>query len=789
MNMENPAEQFELNKQEFTPMEFVYRNLKYLPWILLSLALSLIGAFIYLRYTPDEFTAKGQMIIKGENAVSTSDEKFNRLFLMDAGPNLNNEMAILKSSNFVQRIVQELGLNIQYTGIGKVNSTLAYPESPLRLEVLKKRDSSSAVFRITVLNEKEYLLNEEQDPRQFGAILEDKKGVFRIHLNPQHLVDYDTKFFQIDYSPLDIVAERIIPHITVKQSNEYANILDISYQSTNVKLAADIVNTLMIEYGKATVEDKNAIALGTIRFIDERLDSLQSELSGVEGSIQQFQERNQGITLGVQSEMYVNSMADLETRTNDVAVRKKVLQWLKNYINSKENTDATVPVNLGVEEPTLTTLITAYNELQLQKTALLKSTPAQNPKIVEMQASIDKIKVDISEALVSVEKSYDILLNQLQDRYTIAQNKAVSVPGKVRKLLNIERQQKIKEELYLLLLSKKQEVAIASAAVLPNSTLLEKATHRGKLVAPIPSAVYIKFLLAGLILPILIIAVIGFMNDKISMRSDIEKNTQVPIAGEVGTSDNPSPLLVTQQNRSYITEQFRSIRTNMAYLANQTNKPTILVTSSMSGEGKSFISTNIGAAFALAGKKTLLFEFDIRKPKIASNLNVSTRMGLSSYLVTNENEEDLVVKVKDVEGLYVFPCGVIPPNPSEMLLLPKMDQLFKWAKQNFDVIVIDSAPVGVVSDAITLGKYADATLYIVRQHYTIKKVTELIDGLYLNKRLPSMSVVINDVQMQRGAGYGYGYGYAFGKAEKGSGYFDLSVESSTPIWKKWFSRK
>jgi capsular exopolysaccharide synthesis family protein len=227
----------------------------------------------------------------------------------------------------------------------------------------------------------------------------------------------------------------------------------------------------------------------------------------------------------------------------------------------------------------------------------------------------------------------------------------------------------------------------------------------------------------------------------------------------------------------------------MAYLANQTSKPTILVTSSMSGEGKSFISTNIGAAFALAGKKTLLLEFDIRKPKISANLNVSTRKGLSSYLVTNEKEEDLLVRVKDIDGLYLFPCGVIPPNPSEMLLLPKMEKLFAWAKENFDVIIIDSAPVGVVSDAITLGKYADSTLYIIRQNYTIKKVVELIDTLYQTKRLPSMSVVINDVQMQRGYGYGYGYGYAFGKGKQATGYFDINAEPKKSFWKRLFGNK
>lgn len=770
-------------KKDFTPMELVYRNLKYIPWVILSLVLSLIAALIYLRYTPDVYSAKGKMMIRGESSLNTSDEKFNRLFLVDAGPNLTNEIAVLKSVSFLKRVVQREGLQIEYIGIGSVRSTRLYNENPLLLEVISRRDSTVNKFQIRIANEQEYYLNGSDEKRKFGDTIKNGYGEFKIHFRPvipmQELLKME---YQIICLPIDIAAERIIPNLEIKQSTDFGNIIDISYISTEKNLAAAVVNGIMEEYEKLTVEDKTSIAKGTIRFIEERLDSIQLELSDVEGAIQRFRERNQGVTLGDQSELYMSSMSDIETRSSDIQVRKKIINWLQNYLSDSKNKNTTVPVNLGIEEPALAGLIAAYNDLQVKKVVLLKTTTELNPSVVQLEESLSKIKRDIQESLNSVERTYDISLSQLDQRYKEAQRKSVSVPGKVRQLLNIERQQKIKEELYLLLLSKKEEVAIASAAVLPNSSILEKSTNRAELVAPISKNVILKFLAVGLIVPIFIIGIINFFNDKVLLRSDIERATMTPIAGEIGRSKNPNPLLFANNNRSFITEQFRTIRTNLSYLASKAKNPVILITSTVSGEGKSFVCTNVGAAFALAGKKTLILEFDIRKPKIASNLNISSRKGISTFLVAHDDIKSLIKQVPEVQNLFVLPCGVIPPNPSELLLLDAMDELFAWVKNEFDVVVIDSAPVGIVSDAVTLSKYADTTLYIIRQNYTLKKSLELIDKLYTGKRLPNMSIVINDVDADERTGYGYGYSY--GAKKYGSDYFDMEKKSSRGL-KKW----
>lgn len=785
------TEDFSLEKKKpFTPKEMVYQNMKYLPWILASLLISGILAIIYLRYTPDVFASKGKMIIKSDNPTGAGDEKFNRLLLLEPGPNLTNEIAIIKSTSFVERVVEKMNLQTEYKALGNVRATVYYKDSPIKLEVITRKDSTRSTFQITILNENEFRLN-GGETKKFGDVIKTATGLFRItYINNKPIADLQTREYEITYLPLDIAAERLIKQLQVKQSTEFGNIIELAFQSTSKELATDFVNALMDEYGISTIEEKTSIARNTIRFIEDRLDSLQSELSDVEGSIQQFREKNKGADLTTQTLQYSAVITDAQSRTDELEVKKRILSWLRDYLKKADNKDNTVPVNLGIEEPTLLSLVSTYNQLQIQKTVLLKSTTEKNPKVVELQESIDKLQNDIIESLNSIERSYDISIARIRGRYEEAQRNVVSIPGKARQLLNIERQQKIKEELYLLLLSKKEEVAIAASAVSPNSTILEKATNRPTLVEPISRNVFMKFLLAGLVVPVVIIILIAYFNDSVKSAMDIERITNTPLLGEVVRSDDPSPVLVTTNGRSFITEQFRSIRNNIGFFATGTKSPVLLITSSVSGEGKTFISTNVAAAFAVAGKKTLLMEFDIRKPKVASNFGINSLKGISSILVANERPDLAVVSVKQIDNLYILPCGAIPPNPSELLLLPEMEQLFKWAREHFDIIVVDSAPVGIVSDALSLSKYSDASLYIVRQDYTLRKAIELIDKLYVQKRLPNMSIILNDVKITKGRGYsyGYGYGYGYGGGKDGGGYFEFEKETKPSFFKKLLNK-
>jgi capsular exopolysaccharide synthesis family protein len=337
------------------------------------------------------------------------------------------------------------------------------------------------------------------------------------------------------------------------------------------------------------------------------------------------------------------------------------------------------------------------------------------------------------------------------------------------------------------------EISISSAATISNSRIVEPAYGGGFPIRPKHSSTYLTYLLIGLIIPVSFIAIIEVMNDKVKNRLDIEKVTTTPILGEIGHSEGSQALVVTQNSRRFITEQFRIVRTNLQYILGKNDKPVILVTSSFSGEGKSFISTNMGAVMALAGKKTVVMEFDIRKPKIVTGLELKRKMGITNYIIGAAQFDDLLVKVADMDNFYVIPCGPIPPNPAELLLNPRLKDLIAEAKERFDVVIMDTAPVGLVSDAIALAQFADCTLYIVRRGHTPRGLLNLVNDLYVNKKLPSVSILLNDVK-QDGAyyggyygGYGYGY-YGYGHSKKG-GYFEKESKKSGKSTFSLFNRR
>lgn len=399
----------------------------------------------------------------------------------------------------------------------------------------------------------------------------------------------------------------------------------------------------------------------------------------------------------------------------------------------------------------------------------------ENPMIKAMEAALEKVRLNIAQTLSNVRQAYVIAGDKMNHNQVTIKQSIQGLPGKSIQMMNIQRQQKIFEELYSLLLSKKVETSIASASTISNSQIIEPAISGNYPISPDVKKIYTFYFIIGLMIPIGIIAMKELLQDKVIGRPDIEKQTSTPIMGEVGHSSEAKSLVVTTNSRRFISEQFRIIRTNLQYMIGKNENPVIMVTSSFSGEGKSFISTNIAAVMGLTGKKTVIMEFDIRKPKILAGLDLKRKLGISNYIIGKATIDDVIVKVEGAENLYVIPCGPIPPNPSELLLEERLGQLMKEVRERFEVVIMDTAPVGLVSDAITLGKFADITLFIVRQKYTFKKQLAFIEELYVTRKVPGLCLVLNDVKNEGGyyggyyGSYGYAGSYAYGI---GSGYFE-----------------
>jgi tyrosine-protein kinase Etk/Wzc len=761
------------------PKDFIFRYLRYIPWVLVSLALFLTLAYIKIRYSTPIYRVSASMLIKNDRASGGRGERFNELFMTEGVSNLSNEIQILKSRPVLQRVARDLSLQTYYYNAGNVKSSLLYPYSPFILNVLSIPDSNSGFgCKITVVNDDKFLLNDSKIPVLFGQPIQIGNSRCILQHNPYvDMRSFGLKY-EIGWQPLSAAAENLVGGLTITQSIDQSTILSLTFEGENSKLGRDVLNTLMSVYDSLVVEDKSRIDANTLRFINTQLSQLNDTLIGVQGGLQSFM-MNSGIySIEGQSSEAVKNLGETTKERDAQEIKVGILDWLLNYIGDKKNAFELVPTLLKIEEPSLMQLINEYNRLQLDREANLKTTTPDNPMIVGLETSLDKVRRNIYQALLNVKQSYLITSNNINRHQQELQSNATSLPGKSMHLLNIQRQQRILEELTSLLLQKQLETRISAASTISNSKVVEPAAGGGVQISPDGKKAYTIYFILGLLIPVAIIALIEVMKDKVSGRADVEKYTHAPYLGEVGHSADDLTLVVTKNSRRFISEQFRIIRTNLQYVIAKTEKPFIMVTSSISGEGKSFISTNIGAVMALTDRKTVIMEFDIRKPKIVSGLDLKRKMGITNYIIGNAKFEDLLVKVDGVDNLYVIPCGPIPPNPSELLLDPRLDELMTEVRNRFDVVIMDTAPVGLVSDAVNLGRFADCTIYIIRQGYTFRKQLNMIQELYAQQKLPKLSILLNDVKIEGGyygkyGGYGYYSGYGYG-AE--SGYFEEEKE-------------
>ncbi|HKP31534.1 MAG TPA: polysaccharide biosynthesis tyrosine autokinase, partial [Chitinophagaceae bacterium] len=699
-----------------------------------------------LRYAIPIFRTESRLLIKREAPGRTND-KFDDIFSGGSFQNVFNEMQLLKSRPLAARVAKVLNLQYRYYNKGNIRNSLLYNESPVGIEVLNPDSTSSVSVTIVVTDDNHFKFEKEEKQHSFGETINIGGTNFKvIKFLPNVYNLYSSNVYILRKGTIADVANEVAGNLKVTLVDNFAQIINLTYESENPAMAGDILNTLMEVYKSSNIEDKRQTRISTLQFIDERLDSLRIELGFVEKDLAKYVESNKAFQLDKQSENYLERLNNESTSIAQQEVRLSIIDWLIRYLSNPENEFKAVPVELGTQESTLVPLISEYNRTQIERKNALMTMPATNPFIISIDDRIRKLRTDIIEALQNVRQSYVIQSSSLRKQNLETESRLQSIPSKTQQLAEKSRQQKIKEELYLFLLQKKEENAIASASTISDSKVVEPARNENSPISPNSRSIYLTAIVLGLLVPIGGIFLKEYLNDKINSRVDIEKATTTPYIGDVGHSEDSEALIVSKGTRRFIAEQFRIIRTNLQFIVSKTKNPVILVTSSFSGEGKSFVSTNMGAVMALTGKKTLIMELDIRKPKIVSNLSLKKQAGITNYLVGKANIEDLILKVPGIENLYVMPCGPVPPNPAEMLLDEKINGLFAYVRANFDVTIVDTAPVGLVSDALVIGRHADCTLYILRQAYTFKRQIGLIDELYKNNKLPRLSLLLNDVK-------------------------------------------
>lgn len=781
-------DQFNFNRSELGNLsirDLFFKYVRFLPFFILTIALMLFAAYGYLRYATRIYSSSGTLLIKNDQQKGgSSNDKFENLFGDNKNLNIQNEMEVLKSKPLMERVVKDLGLEISYYGVGRIKkSENFYNQGPFRLQIFNLADSSNSFsIDIKFINNNQFHVNNGDSTFTFGERFQNSKGVFSLERNPFGVISHD---YSVTWQPTENVAASLVSNLQVNPKTSGAGIISIAIQGTNSKMCADVINQLMEEYKIKTIEDKNQTDEQTLAFINDRLDSLGHDLDSIQKIKLTYQMNHDVIDLPAQAADYFQKFGETDKQLGEQEFQMNIADYVDTYLRDKKNTynkiivpsslsiNNPVPSSLGLNDIVLNGYIEAYNKAQIDRQNLINANiPPQNPSVKELTALIEKLKLSILESLKNIKATLTKAIGDLNQKKRDAETELRALPLKSQQYLEILKLVEGKQDLYKILQTKREETAISKASNVSNSQVIEKATVSTTPIKPNRKAIQVFAILIGLAIPVVFIFLNEVLNDKITTRYDIERITPTPILGEIGHSFAGNSLVVNKSTRSMVAEQFRIIRSNLQFVLGQAEKSVILVTSSFSGEGKSFICTNLGAVMALAGKKTIILEFDIRKPKILSGLKMSKRAGITNFLVQKSNLAELIIPVPESENLFVLPCGPVPPNPAELLLEPAVLEMFDYLKKNFDVVIVDTAPVGMVSDAMTLGKLADCTLYLVRQRHTFKKQIALIDDFHKENKLPKISIIINDVKLKPGYGY-YGYGrYGYGYGYNYKSYYD-----------------
>ena len=641
------------NKQEdhsgINPKEFLLKYLHYSWLFAICILLGLIGAWLYLRYTKPMYNVSSTLLIRNDNerrggAISSQD-MFSDMGLFQSTTNKQNEMLILSSRTMMERVVKNMGLQKKYSVIANVKTTDIYPDYPLELIVLHLADSSQP-FSVHVHVSKDWSTFTIGESKQQYAVGQDivlPRATFRIEPRPSSYRDLEYREFVLQWLPLMSAANYYKSGLVVNSANELSNVLSLSYVHENPLLASGILNELMKQYNEAGIEDKNEMNRKILTFINDRLYLVENQLDSVEGNLQRFRTSRDIINMPVQSELYFSNLNQLTENIRQQEIQLRVAALLEDYISKPENKLALVPSTLGLTDQTLIELVAAYNKLVRDRLAEIQTgATINNPIVKNVEQNIEEARVKMLQNLTNIKQVYVNNIRALNEQNNSLKKQITSIPEKEAQATEKARQQEIKRNLYLFLMQKREESEIAQASTIASSRILDIALPNLNLVSPIPSRIYSIALLIGFILPVLIIYLRDLMNDKVITRGEIIKGTNAPLLGEVGHSENEKVLLFPDNSRTIVAEQLRILRSNLRFvLGDQFDRPTILVTSSFSGEGKSFISTNLSATLAISGQKTVILELDLRKPKILVALGLAKGMASPIILWAARNWKTL----------------------------------------------------------------------------------------------------------------------------------------------------
>ena len=758
----------ELDEEKVNYQEILFKYIIHWPWFVASVLACFIGAWVYLHFQTPVYQVSASIMIKNDKkngGGNTADlESLGLGGVITSTQSIDNEIEVLRSKTILKEVVNNLELYITYYDEDEFPKKELYKTSPVIVNLTAQEADklpNAALVDMKLSPEGGLDVNLKIGLNEYNkhfdklpAVLPTDAGTFGFTLKDS-------------LSNGKIVGQSVVRNISAVVSQPfgmakgYQWALEIAPTSKTTSVA---VVSLM-----NTNNDKNEVAEKTREFINERIKIIDEELGTTEDKLEAFK-RNAGLTdISSDAQLAVSGNAEYEKKRVENGTQINLVRDLNKYINNPSNEYEVLPSNIGLSDNGLTTQIDRYNELIIERKRLLRTSTESNPMIVNLDTSIRAMKANVKAAIDGTLQGLLIVKADLDRESSRFSRRISDAPGQERQYVSIARQQEIKAGLYLMLLQKREENAITLAATANNAKIIDEPAVEGGPVSPKPRIIYLIALVVGVGVPVGTILLIDLTKFKIEGRGDVEKLTRLPIVGDVPlTSEKAGSIAVFENQNTLMSETFRNIRTNLQFMLENDQK-VILVTSTVSGEGKSFISSNLAISLSLLGKRVVIVGLDIRKPGLNKIFNIPRKeQGITQYLSNPEKNLMDFVQISDFsKNLYILPGGTVPPNPTELLARDGLDKAIEALKENFDYVILDTAPVGMVTDTLLIGRVADLSVYVCRADYTRKSEFTLINELAVDNKLPNICTVINGLDLQKKK---YGYYYGYGKYGKYYGY-------------------
>lgn len=791
------------NDDQVDIKSWVFKILAHWPYFLVSIPLCVFIAFMSNRYATNIYQVSTVIHINEKNNPFLSSN-VSLLFKWGGASDITqSNMAVLRALSHNKKVIKALGAEVTYKTRATIKESEIYKSTPLvviwdtghvqllnrdfKVEydgnkevkvLLDELADNENVFDYN--NEIIYGINGEEFVfNQVGALnewFETPYFKFKLVKNTNRLQKslvfgertLKKEIFAFNFKTYDQLVKSVNANLTVKQLTDQASIIQLTFKGSNKAKLVDYLNTSIDLFREHQLYEKNTMARNTIRFIDAQIATVRDTLLSAQSELEQFQASKKLVDLTAQAQMIYQQYVDLEAQEAELETQKLYFDHLKNQLqNERDLNNLTTPVVVGISDPAVIEGVSTLIGLSQQRARLGYDLELNNPIIQKIDEEIRSTSAVLLKNVTGLVSNVDLQLQEIQKRINKIEKEFKSLPASEQMMVNIKRKYTISSEQYTFLLERRSEAGIVMAANVPDNTIIDRAQDIGQNpIAPLRTRNLALGLMLGMTIPVLILLLREFFNNKVDSKLDLEKRTVVPVIGMIGHNAKGYNLVVNKAPHSSIAESFRSLRTNIQYVIGSQNTQegeadVILVTSSVGGEGKTFTSANISSVFAKGKNKTVIIGCDLRKPKIYKDFSLSNDVGVVNFLVGQEEKENIIQTTND-KYLDFIASGPVPPNPSELLMSEKMSELIAWLKTKYDYIVLDTPPLGLVVDARHLMMYSNINLYMVRQDYTKHQVLEGLNDLAESGRVKDMYLILNDAKIKRGYGYGYGYGSTYG---------------------------